>query len=158
MIHTVYRPWESRDIPDIAKLMSAHSLWTKYGIDRASAENRLQHLWAQRELGFIFESEPGTILGFVLYNRQTFGGSGYIRWIGVDTGAVGQGIGQALLQRVEYELCLGKVFRLVLLCAEWNHAARRFYERMGFSEIGLLPDWVVPGTTEVLYGKHLDPL
>ncbi len=150
------RRWEFCDIPEIAQLMSVHALWQHYGLDRATAETRLHQLWREDESGFVWEPEPGKILGFVLFNRSSFGGSGYVRWVGVAAGATGLGIGPRLLQCVEHDLRQNSVFRLLLLCTAWNHGARRFYERMGFSEIGRLPDWVLKGTTEVLYAKHLD--
>lgn len=155
MSYYVYRPWEMKDISEIAQMMSSHPLWQHYGVSYLSAVERLEKLWVAGEQGFTAENLTEAVVGFILFSAQTFGNNGYIRLFGVDPHAARGGIGQALLQHVECQLNQQSIAKLLLLCTEWNYGARLFYEKMGFLKVGELPNWVVEGTTEVIYAKNL---
>ncbi len=148
------RAWQLQDIPAIASIMATHTLWQHYGVTEASAEHRLTALFEKGEHGLV-ATRAGGVEGFVIYNAHTFGESGYIRLFGVDPHHTSAGTGSRLLSAVEQRLRQDGVGRLVLLCTEWNERARRFYRRQGFYEVGVLPDWVMEGTHEVLYAKML---
>lgn len=149
------RPWRKVDLKDIGRIMADHELWVRYGVTLISARTRLKVLWEAGELGFVATSGDG-VAGFALYNTMTFGRQGYIRLLGVSQGATSQGIGAGLLSAVERVLVQQDIHRLLLLCADWNDRARAFYERHGFFRAGVLPNWVMDGTDEVLYAKRLD--
>ncbi len=154
----IFRKWRASDISAIAALMASHPLWQHYGVTISSATTRLNALFTAHEWGIVAQAQEEGLVGFVLYNAHTFGDSGYIRLIGAAPGMTGHGIGEGLLHEVEQDLSSRHVKRLVLLCTDWNHGARRFYERHGFTEVGALPNWVQAGTTEVIYAKHLESL
>ena len=149
------REWSGSDVDAMALIMTSHPLWQHYGVTYKGARQRLHGLRDEDESGFVAVDDAGQLRGFVLYNPKTFGFSGYIRFLGVDARSKGQGIGRALVLRVEADLLARHVNRLTLLCTAWNQSARTFYEKMGFAEVGELPNWVQPGTTEVLYAKWL---
>lgn len=148
------REWQPKDIPAIASIMATHTLWQCYGVTLTSAERRLTALFEQGEPGLV-AARTGGVEGFVIYNAHTFGESGYIRLFGVDPHHTSAGTGSRLLSAVEERLHQDGVGRLVLLCTAWKERARRFYRRQGFFEVGVLPDWVMEGTHEVLYAKML---
>ncbi|AUW93064.1 hypothetical protein BXT84_03115 [Sulfobacillus thermotolerans] len=154
----IYRLWETKDIPEIAKLMSSLPLWQHYGVSYLSAAERLKALWLEGEQGFAVVNSSGLLVGFVLFNTKTFGNNGYIRLFGVSPHKARAGIGQSLLQHVECALHQQGVSKLLLLCTDWNYSARSFYEKVGFVKIGELPNWVLEGTIEVLYAKYLLPI
>lgn len=150
------RYWTHQDVAAIAEIMAAHALWQHYGVTRENAEVRLLKLSRQGEWGFVAEeSESGAISGFVLFNGQTFGESGYVRLLGVRPGSTSGGLGAVLLKRVEEHLLQQHIYRVVLLCTEWNDDAQKFYRRQGYDRVGRLPDWVMPNTAEVIFAKHL---
>lgn len=85
---------------------------------------------AQAMLGTFNEEEvfvavrDGELVGFLsLYRSDAF-----VHSLFVET--PGQAVGPALLMRA-----IAEVGRVSLKCADDNHAARRFYDRLGFAEI-----------------------
>jgi ribosomal protein S18 acetylase RimI-like enzyme len=92
------------------------------------------------------------VAGFAwLVPRGAFDRSGYLRLIAVDDRRQGQGVGQLLINDLEERhLARGGI---VLLAAAANAGAHRFYERLGYVEVGLLCDYVKPGLDERIYYK-----
>jgi RimJ/RimL family protein N-acetyltransferase len=52
-----------------------------------------------------------------------------------------------------FDLTVRHTSNLFLICSTDNVKARRFYERLGFRQAGLLDNLVVPGHDEILYRK-----
>jgi ribosomal protein S18 acetylase RimI-like enzyme len=73
--------------------------------------------------------------------------------IGVRPELRGQGIGAALMAHAEAAM-FSHVADVFLLVSDFNVAARRFYERLGYVRVGALADYVVPGVTELIYRKR----
>jgi hypothetical protein len=48
-----------------------------------------------------------------------------------------------------------KVHHVFLLVTDSNSSAQRFYRRLGYTHIGAIPDYVVPGITELIFFKKL---
>jgi len=38
-----------------------------------------------------------------------------------------------------------------LLASDFNEDAQAFYRRLGYQQVGAIPDYVVPGITELIY-------
>ena len=71
----------------------------------------------------------------------------------------GRGIGRALMEWAEAEVFDRRCARnLFLLVSDFNTPARRFYERLGFAEVGRLPDYLVAGRDEIIVRKTGGPL
>ena len=58
----------------------------------------------------------------------------------------------ALLTEVESQ---AKSRDLFLLTSDFNEGAQRFYRRMGYTQIGAIPSYVVPDVTELIFRKQL---
>ncbi|MDR7513025.1 MAG: GNAT family N-acetyltransferase, partial [Armatimonadota bacterium] len=98
------------------------------------------------------------VLGFVWFCRTgTFARSGYIRWIAVAPDARGAGVGRRLVAHAERRI-LAAGPNVFLLVSEFNTAARAFYRRLGYREVGRIPDYVVPGVAERLLRKTTGPI
>ncbi|HBL17769.1 MAG: hypothetical protein A2X36_10990 [Elusimicrobia bacterium GWA2_69_24] len=82
---------------------------------------------------------------------------GYVQAVVVDPGQRGRGVGRALLAAAEE-----RIFRdtpNVFLCvSSFNTGARRLYEALGYRQVGEIPDYVVPGHSELLLRKSIGPL
>lgn len=151
-------PLTARDVDACAAIMATSELWTRYRIDRAAART----LWfdALRSTAHISVARlDARAAGFAWYiPRGGFGLSGYLKLLGVDAATRGLGIGSALLAHVERATLADGSRDLVLLVSDFNLAAQRFYQRHGYARIGALPDYVIPGITELIYRKQLHVL
>lgn len=77
--------------------------------------------------------------------------SGYLRLIAVDPAWAGHGVGKALLNELERRFL--NPTGILLLASEINPGAHRFYEAMGYGQVGTIPDYVRPGLDERIYYK-----
>jgi ribosomal protein S18 acetylase RimI-like enzyme len=136
-------------------LISGSLPWTRYGITYDGAVDRLTTGLRQGAAILVAVEAGDKPVGFVwIVPRGAFDLSGYIRWIVVDPSQRGGGIGRLLLDAAESRIRqTGR--DIFLLCSDFNVDARRFYERYGYLQVGAMPDYVLPGVTEIIYRKRL---
>lgn len=106
---------------------------------------RTRNVWIARTTGGAAPS--GVVVaddGFLL--------GGFIALLAVRPEASGKGLGRALVERVAAEIFAARRW-LFVSCDGNNHAALRFYRKLGFSRVGRLPDLVRPGNVEILLRK-----
>ncbi|MFN8483580.1 MAG: GNAT family N-acetyltransferase [Anaerolineae bacterium] len=141
-------------LPACAALMAATPLWQRYGVTPQGAAATLRK--ALEEGGqCIVALEGETVAGFVLYYpRGAFARSGYIRLIGVAPERQSEGVGAQLMAAAEAVMgaVSGDVF---LLVSDFNTRAQAFYRRRGYAQVAALPDYVIPGVSELLFWKRL---
>lgn len=145
-------PLEPRHLPACAELVGRLPLFKQYGFSPAAAHRLLAAAIADQRAVVLGAVQGPDLLGFAWFVRRGgFDRSGYLRLIAVDSAQQGKGAGRALLGELERRhLEEGGI--LVLTEAE-NHAARRFYEGLGYRAVGEIPDYVKPGLTERIYFK-----
>ena len=96
------------------------------------------------------------VAGFVILNLH---GAfvGYIQTVCVAAERRGGGIGARLVSHAE-----ARIFREspnVFLCvSSFNPDARRLYERLGYTLVGTLTDYLVAGHSEMLFRKTIGPI
>ena len=93
----------------------------------------------------------GAVIGFVVIDlRGPF--PGYLQTVCVRADHQSSGIGSRLIAHAE-----ARIFQTspnVFLCVStFNPRARRLYERLGYTEVGELTDYIVPGHGEILLRK-----
>ena len=82
---------------------------------------------------------------------------GYIQSVCAAEEFRGTGVGTALVAFAEERIF--RDFRNCFICvSDFNHGARRLYERLGFRLVGELTDYVVSGHSELLLRKTTGPL
>ncbi|MDR3497501.1 MAG: GNAT family N-acetyltransferase [Ancalomicrobiaceae bacterium] len=99
---------------------------------------------------------PDTVLLGAVIVRHPFMKGPYLETLGLIAEARRQGIGRAVIDWMAEEVA-GEERNLWLCVSRWNAPARRFYERMGFVEIGIIPDLALAGTDEVFMRKTISP-
>lgn len=133
--------------------MAESPLWQRYRVTLASAIRRFEQGIARQATITIAELDGG-IAGFIWYDDLgAFSRSGYIMLVGVQPELRSQGVGQALMTHAETEM-YRQVKDIFLLVSDFNEPAQRFYQRLGYRQVGAIPDYVMPGITELIFHKR----
>jgi ribosomal protein S18 acetylase RimI-like enzyme len=153
------RKMQMEDIEACARLVAESALWQRYGVTEESAARRfegglaLQAGLARQDKIDVAEVE-GRAAGFIWYAaRGAFGRSGYIRLIGVAPEQRGRGVGRAMMDHAEGEIFREGVGDIFLLVSDFNEDAQRFYQRLGYRQVGAIPDYILPGVAELIFYK-----
>lgn len=148
---TFDRLTSSDDADWAAQLMGTSEPWITLG--RSVEASRASIADPSRETYIARMS--GERVGFVVL-CLTGAFVGYLQSICVTPSWRGRGVGKALIDFSEKRIFA--VSPNVFLCvSSFNHAARRLYERAGYTLIGELDDYFVPGHSELLFRKTRGP-
>lgn len=88
--------------------------------------------------------------------REKFLLGDYLELLGVAPWARKSGVGAALLAHVE-PIVFARTKNLFACVSDFNEPARAFYKKHGFQEIGPMPDFLIPGSAEMLLRKTAGP-
>jgi len=152
MSHAV-RPYESKDRAAIVAMLAGSEPWKKLGYTDADWKRLFDPLPAGRE-GFVIES-GGIVAGFALL-RQKFLMGDYLELLVVAPAARNNGLGGALLRHIE-GLVFARAKNLFACVSDFNAGARKFYRENGYQEIGPMPNFLIPGSAEILLRKTSGP-
>lgn len=141
------------DIPGCARWVAETPLWQRYGVTETSFRERLKDGLANGATIYAAE-RARQVVGFIWFvARGAFNWSGYVQLIGVRPGERSQGVGRALMEFAEKEMFTHSrdVF---LLVSDFNTDAQRFYQRLGYRQVGILENYVVHGVSELIFWKR----
>lgn len=82
--------------------------------------------------------------------------NGYIQLLAVHPDWRGRGVGTHLIRWAE-ERIFQQSPNVFLCVSDFNHRARAWYERLGYRQVGALPDFVANGRAEILMRKTRGP-
>lgn len=88
--------------------------------------------------------------------REKFLLGDYLELLGVAPWTRNAGVGAALLAHVE-QIVFARTTNLFACVSDFNAPARAFYKKHGFQEIGPMPDFLIPGSAEMLLRKTAGP-
>lgn len=130
-----------------ARMLVGEEPWVRFGISYEASLLRMQD--ASKEI-YIAELD-GQVVGFVIINMK---GAffGYIQTICVAAEQRGQGIGTKLIEWAE-ERIFSDSPNVFICVSSFNQNAYRLYERLGYSIVGELKDYIVKGYSELLLRK-----
>jgi len=154
MEEIMVQPMDSREMAACVDILLENPLWGHYGMTGKIAGQMLQAALTAGTSILTARQDAQTV-GFVWYmSNGAWGRSGYIRLIGVAPQFQGKGIGERLM--AEAEARMGEsVNDVFLLVSDFNTRAARFYQRLGYQQVGAIPDYVVSGITELIFHKRL---
>jgi ribosomal protein S18 acetylase RimI-like enzyme len=145
------RPMTFEDLAACAQIMAENPLWQRYGVTPESALKRLSIGLAQGAT--ILVASAPQVMGFIWFVKQgAFQRSGYVMLIGVALSSQKSGVGALLMDAAETEM-FATSRDVLLLVSDFNLGAQHFYQRRGYTQIGAIPDYVLPGITEYIYRK-----
>ena len=108
------------------------------------------HVWVALEEGKLIQR------GYVCFGPTPLTeGTWDIYWIVVDAACRGAGIGRALLQHAEQEIqnAGGRMILIETSSKDEYRATHRFYEEMGYRQIGFIADFYTPGDGKITLQK-----
>jgi [ribosomal protein S18]-alanine N-acetyltransferase len=134
-----------------ARLMASSEPWITL---RRSLEKCAEYLAAAPDAELFIARERDEPSGFLFLRPRGLASSPYIASIAVAPAHRARGVGTAMLGFAEtrYVPPARHIFPCV---SAFNDDARRLYERVGYREVGSVPDYIVEGTAELILHKRL---
>ena len=153
MADLAVRPLETREEAEACALMMAGTEpWITLRRDYEACLRVLLDETRERYVAYRGDRLAGLL---ILNVRGAF--VGYIQTVCAAEEFRGTGVGTALVEFAEERIF--RDFRNAFICvSDFNHGARRLYERLGFRLVGELTDYVVAGHSELLLRKTRGPL
>jgi [ribosomal protein S18]-alanine N-acetyltransferase len=152
MVDLAVRPLETREEAEAcARMMAATEPWITLQRDYEACLRVMLDETRERYVAYRADRLAGLL---VLNVKGAF--VGYIQTVCAAEEFRGTGVGTALVAFAEERIF--RDFRNAFICvSEFNHGARRLYERLGFRLVGELTDYVVAGHSELLLRKTRGP-
>lgn len=94
-----------------------------------------------------------SFLGFIGYIQNgAFHSFPYLHIIAIKEEHRGKGVGRVMMERFE-AMIFSESSKVFLVVADFNPRAKTFYEKLGYQEVGAIPDLYKEGVTEYLMMK-----
>lgn len=149
------RPLKHSEIAELATWAAQLPLLERYGASPSGLADQFAQALEQGERLLAIENTEGNVCGVAwIMPRGAFGRSPYLRFIGIHPDCSGAGLGSMLLDVAETQAA-SQGHELFLLVSDFNTRAQQFYQRHGYTQVGAIPDYVVPGITELVFWKQL---
>ena len=147
------RPLETKDRAAVIDILASSDPWKRLGYTAADWDRLFTPLPQGRE-GFVIEYQ-GKVAGIALL-RQKFLMGDYLELLGIAPWVQRGGLGKQLLAHVEATV-FARTKNLFACVSDFNDNARRFYKKQGYQEIGPMPNFLIPGSAEILLRKTSGP-
>lgn len=140
---------EPDDRDTVVTFLGDSEPWMTLGYSQEDWKNVFAPLPKGRE-SFVAVTD-GRVCGVAIV-REKFLLGDYLELLGVAHWAKGKGVGKTLLAHIE-SLVFGRTKNLFACVSDFNREAREFYRIQGYQEIGPMPNFLIPGSAEILLRK-----
>lgn len=147
------RRLEPRDVRPLVALLASSEPWLTLGYAAADWRRLLGGPLANRDAWVL--DDGGGARGVAIVRRGFLAGD-YLELLAVEAGARGRGLGARLLAHAEAAV-FARARNVFVCTSDFNHAARRFYRRHGYRQVGRLDDLLIAGSAELLLRKTSGP-
>ena len=147
------RAMQAEDRAEIIQLLGESDPWRTLGYTIADW-NRIFCPLPQGRDSYVAELD-GRVAGVALVKQKFLLGD-YLELLGVAEWARQKGIGSLMLKHVE-QLVFERTKNLFACVSDFNQSARDFYKKQGYQEIGPMPNFLIPGSAEILLRKTAGP-
>jgi ribosomal protein S18 acetylase RimI-like enzyme len=106
----------------------------------------------KQELSVVFNDNNEFIGFYWLISQGAFHSFPYLHIIAVKEEYRGRGLGKEILQYIEAQV-FAEHSKLFLVVADFNPRAKKLYEKLGYKEIGAIPDLYKVGISEHMMMK-----
>ena len=153
MTDSIVRPMTAEDRAEVIELLASSDPWKRLGYQANDWDNYFTPLPQGRD-SYVVE-QCGRVAGIAVV-RQKFLLGDYIELFGVADWARNKGLGGVLLNHLEAAV-FERVKNLFACVSDFNDQARHFYKKQGYREIGPMPNFLIPGSAEMLLRKTSGP-
>lgn len=153
MTHAIVRLMTADDRAAVVELLADTDPWKRLGYHAKDWDSYFTPLPQGRD-SFVVEQD-GRVAGIAVV-RQKFLLGDYLELLGVADWARGKRLGGQLLAHAE-ALAFARAKNLFACVSDFNEPARAFYRKHGYQEIGPMPNFLIPGSTEILLRKTSGP-
>lgn len=141
-------------INDCEDALVNSELGIRYFSEKGSARKGLEEGFAKEEIYIALDINHNCI-GFIWFILDgIFHSFPYLHIIAVKQESRNHGIGKKLLQFFE-DICFKDYTKLFLVVADFNPDAKMLYERIGYIEVGSIPNLYREGIAEHLMMKSM---
>lgn len=142
------------DVAGLAPALAKLPLMERYARTPEALAADVRAAYERGDHLYVWDTGNGAAGILWFFASGTLGMGGYLRLIALVPGATGAGAGAKLL--AEFESQVGAASRhAFLLVSDFNVDAQRFYEKHGYTKVGVLPKIVRPDVDELIYWKRL---
>lgn len=139
-----------QDIPACAQIISTEDAWRVYGLDYLKSYDVLSTM--DDVIYVALKNEK--VIGFITIKINGVGNVGaYVRMIAVNREYRGTGVGTVLVEYIQNLAKQNGKNNIFLICSVENSNAKRFYERVGFKQVGILESLVIDNHDEILFRR-----
>lgn len=153
MTESVIRDMDPDDREPVVQLLGDADPWRTLGYSKADW-NRIFCPTPQGRDCYVALLD-GRVAGVAIVKQKFLLGD-YLELLGVAVWARQKGIGGELLRHIE-ELVFKRTKNLFACVSDFNESARAFYRKHGYQEIGPMPNFLIPGSAELLLRKTAGP-
>jgi [ribosomal protein S18]-alanine N-acetyltransferase len=153
MTGPIVRPMTAEDRTAVIELLAGSQPWQRLGYQVSDWDGYFTPLPQGRDSYVV--DQNGKASGIVVVRRKFLLGD-YVELLGVANSARGRGLGGLLLAHVEAAV-FAREKNLFACVSDFNNQARHFYVKQGYREIGPMPDFLIPGSAEILLRKTSGP-
>jgi ribosomal protein S18 acetylase RimI-like enzyme len=147
------RAMNSGDREAVVRLLEESDPWKTLGYTKDDW-NRIFCPIPQGRDCYVVDLE-GRVAGIAIVKQKFLLGD-YLELLGVAGWARHRGIGGQLLSHIE-QLVFERTKNLFACVSDFNEPARAFYKKHGYQEIGPMPNFLIPGSAEMLLRKTAGP-
>lgn len=153
MIDLIVRPMTAEDRAAVIELLTDSDPWKQLGYQGKDWDGYFTPLPQGRDSYVV--DQGGGVAGIAVV-RQKFLLGDYLELFGVADWARGKGLGGKLLAYVEAAV-FARAKNLFVCVSDFNDQGRKFYAKLGYQEIGPMPNLLISGSAEILLRKTSGP-
>jgi [ribosomal protein S18]-alanine N-acetyltransferase len=153
MTDSIVRPMTAEDRDAVIELLAGSDPWKRLGYQAGDWDIYFTPLPQGRDSYVV--DQNGKVAGIAIV-RQKFLLGDYLELLAVADWGKGRGLGGKLLGHIE-PIVFGRTNNLFACVSDFNTQARAFYKKHGYQEIGPMPNFLIPGSAEMLLRKTAGP-